>query len=469
MKYIFSAIVLAAITSLSYQVKAQQFVGLNHHEYTAVQNIPNNPAWVTKSANGLEAQLFSINILAGNNAYVFEKEYILGGFNGKALEGVDYYRDNQLGEKHLWANAEINGPAISYTYKEQHHLGLYTRMRQLYRGGNISRSEFGLIGQELPPLYYGQNVSFKNAGFTVHNFSEIGITYGRVLLNNNYHILSGGVSLKYMMGIVAGSIYTESIDFEQSKTDSTISLNGDLNINYTYNFPQFIDGNTQNNLSSWFQRAGRWGLGIDVGMQYQFHPEGNPNRETQYQFSIAASITDVGSIGYIADTGSGAYEFAIASADTSVFNKKDEEEIGEYLLRLQNDTGSFANNTDVATKFRVGLPTAFRLNADYNLTEQINLSVNILLNLRGNSSSIYRPAYVNYFNITPTYGGKHFKFSLPFSVIGYQSFTMGTIFRAGPLYIGSSSIVSSLMSGKIKNLDAFAGLTLKLKKEKYRY
>lgn len=445
---------------------AQQFIGLNNTEYAAIQLMPTNPAWVANAKSGTELMLFSASGLAGNNAYGFSKKFIFNGFSGRATEGADYIRDPQIHQKHLWANIDFNGPAVSFKYKEEHYIGAYTRVRQIVRGGNIASTELQLLGQETPETFYGAPVGFQKAGFSTHTFAEVGITYGRVLKNDYYNIVRAGVSLKYLMGFVAGSAYTNELEYTRENADS-VSVKGDLTALYTHNIGSFIDNNAQNDLTSWFQRAGRWGLGLDIGAQYEYHPTGNPNIATPYLFSISASITDLGSIGYVADTGSGTYKLAINNVDTGRLKKISYEGINEYMMRMEADT--LTGVSDKVQKFRVGLPTAFRMSADYNASDKLNFAVNILLNLRGNGRDVYRPAYVNYINLTPTFGGKVVKIGLPFTIMGYQTFAMGANIRVGPFYIGSTSALSMLLYKNIRNIDGYAGLVWKFKKDEYKF
>jgi hypothetical protein len=381
----------------------------------------------------------------------------------------NYDKRSQLYQKHIWANTDLYGPAFSFTYKDEHHFGFFTRSRQLYRGGNITSSELAVLGEELSENYYGADIKFKDTGFTIHSFSEVGITYGRVLRDDNFHIARGGVTLKYLMGFVAGSLHTQNLTYNQGSADTIDKIKGDLTALYTYNISSFIDNNVQNDMSAWFQRAGRWGIGFDIGGQYEYHPNGTPNEPTPYMFSIAASITDIGGIAYIADTGSGRYDLNVANINTGRWIKQSYEDPGVYFLRVQEDTNISMKATENVQKFRVGLPTAFRVNADYNATENINFAVNLLLNLKGTNGGVYKPAYVNYLNFTPSYYSKNVRIGLPFTISGYQTFSIGLTFRWGPLYIGSTSAITTLMTTRINTLDAYAGLALKLFKKNERH
>lgn len=452
---------------LSITGNGQQFIGLNTRDYSAIQHLSTNPAWVAAASNGNELMIFSVSALAGTNAYSIKRDFLLGGFNGKAIEGKDgtYLRNPDIGRKHLWANVEVNGPAFTYKYKEEHFIAAFTRFRQIYRAGGLSSSNLQVMGTEVPENFYGGEVIFRKAGFSTHTFAEVGVSYGRVLKNDYYNVLRGGVTVKYLMGFVAGSIYVNNLGFVKENKDS-FSLQGDLNLAYTYNINPFIGNNAQNYLTSWMNRAGRGGLGLDIGAQYEFHSDGNPNYPTPYVFSIAASLTDLGSIGYIADTGSGRHNLKLNNKNDSVYNRIWYESVGEYMMRMESDT--LTGSSENISRFRMGLPTAFRVSADYNVSKNVNFALNMLLNLRGNGRDIYRPAYVNYFNMTTTFGGRNFKFGLPVTIIGYETFSIGAIIRVGPFYIGSTSALSSLMAkSRISMIDVYTGLVWKFRRDKY--
>lgn len=459
----------ALIVLLSNIAAAQQFIGLNATNYPTIQQMPYNPAWVNTSESGTEFHVFSFSALAGTNAFRFDKSYLLGAGSGHAKENVDYERNWTRKVKHMWANADILGPAISFTYKKEHHIGIYTRMREIVRGGNIASSELQLISDtpRNDKMTYPQ-LEFNHAGFSTQTFGEIGITYGQVLMNDEFRIMRAGVTLKYLLGFNAASLYTDHLAYQRKNKDTLGTITGDITALYTYNADPYLKGNIGNQLSSWLDRGGRGGLGLDLGFQYEYHPTGNPNEETPYQYSIAVSITDIGSVKYIADTGSAKYTAQLNAKANNVLGRGDNETIGDYFIRLSKD--SILSKGEQVRSFRMGLPTALRANLDYNVVPNFSMAVNILLNLKGNNGKVYNPGYVSYFNITPTYGGKYVKVSMPFTYVGYQTMAIGAIVHLGPFYIGSTSAISSLVLAKhIRNLDAFAGLTFKFKKERIFY
>lgn len=461
-RVIYSTIFFIAIISCS--ANAQQFIGIQSSTYTAIQNMPYNPAWVNNSSNGIEVNAFSFSTLFGTNAYLFDKEWVLSSdFPTKGSLSSDYTKDHNRGKKHLWGNIDIVGPAVSFQYKKEHHIGIYSRMRSVVRGGGIENSNFQLLGQTDIDDNTQETIGINNSGFSIHTFSEIGVTYGRILRNDHYNIIRAGFTVKYLMGIAAGSIYIDKFkytEYPSESLDTLGELDGQITAKYSYNIDKYIEGDALNDPSEWFNRAGKGSLGFDIGVQYEYHADGNPNYETPYLFSIAASITDIGGISYYADTGSAVYRANLQSVNIDDYTKKNTELFSTYFNRLVQDT--LLSKANESEKFRVGLPTAFRINMDWNAEKNFNLNVNMLLNLKGNNGTIYKPAYVSYINFTPTYGNSKFKVGIPFTYIGYQTMTIGANVIAGPLYLGSGSILSSLISKRVRNFDFYAGLTLKL-------
>lgn len=464
-KYLYIAILLL----LAKNAGAQQFIGNIASEYTAIQSMPYNPAWVNNSDDGMEIHALSLSVLAGTNAYYFRKGWILGGANGQAKD-AEYTIDERRNIKHMWANIDLLGPMVSFTYKREHHFGIYTRYRQIARGGNLSSSELALLGASSnDSLLFGHAIDISNAGFTNYTFGEIGFSYGKILVRDDYHFLKVGGTLKYLIGFAAASIYANSFTYQRADADSIGTLKGDITALYTYNLNPLIDNDVANDRASWFDRGGRGGLGIDLGVQYQYHPNGNPNEKTQYLFSLAASLTDIGSIGYVADTGSANYEVRSDTISKNAIERLQYEDIGWYFVRQVEDGVLYVN--EPYRKFRVGLPAAFRINCDWNVLPKFNVAVNIMLNMKGNNGKVYNPGYVSYFNLTPSYTIKSVRVGLPMTFSGYRTGGLGLVLRAGPFYFGSTSLVSSIIMANnwIRNIDGYFGFTFKLHKEEDSY
>jgi hypothetical protein len=460
---------LLLVTLLTVTVSpAQQFVGFPiSSQLPSILQVPQNPSFIVKEQKGMEVNLFSASALGGTNAYGFSKDYFTEGLTAGAAEGEEYFKDYRGKKKHLWLNIDVLGPAVSLTYKETHNLGLYTRIRQVTRGGNLERREFLLIGDLDTFVHFPDSFRFEKAGFSTHIFGEVSFTYGKELSNDLYHIVRAGVTVKYLMGVAAGTLYTPATELVKHTADSTNLLKGELTALYSENFTTYVDNDPANDFASWGNRGGGGSLGFDLGIQYEYHPEGDPNRYTPYSYRIAASITDIGSIAYRADTGSGKYKVAIKDNADWQYQRREFEDFASYFGRLKKD--SQVIQTDSSKSFRVGLPTAFRLNADMHITSNFWVGLNVLLNLKGDNGEVYRPAYVNMLNLTPRYEKGWFMIGVPFSFWGYQTYSMGVILRAGPFYLGSTSLISALLGDRIRYADGYAGLAFRFPKKLSTY
>lgn len=451
-KYIIIALCLLPVL----KVTAQQFIGLTTHEYTSVQQIPLNPSWVTRARFGAEVNLVSFNVLATNNAYQASGQVMFNaGKKGfEMTEGRDYSKIDNKRNKKAWANVDILGPAASFKYDNDVQLGVYTRFRAIAAGGNITPYQFAVYTDDKHPDYFNHTMTFEKTGAVAHAFGEVGFTYGKMIRNDYYYKVGIGVTVKYLMGYTAINGYFGDMAY-QRQGDSINYAKGDATLYYTFN----VNPDATNDLGT---RAGKGSLGLDIGYHYEYYPDIDPNKKADYKLSFAASITDIGGVAYVGDAGSASYDVRATREKIKQYEIQDvdNKQFRNYLNRLSADT--IVKLTDSATKFRIGLPTAFRANLDYNLGSHVFVAVNTLINLKGNNGEVYRPGYASYINITPRYDLKHFKFAMPFTFMRYSNMTMGAIFYTGPLYFGSNTLLSALAGQKVRSIDFYTGLAVKL-------
>ncbi len=435
---------------------AQQFIGMSTHNYTAAHQLPLNPAWVNNARTAPEVNLFAGNLLVGNNAYFVNASVLSTLSGGEAKEDKDFGRLKGDANRKVWGNADIIGPAASFTYKGKYQVGFYTRFRAIANGGNVTKPNFDIISDNKNPQFFNHNLTYDKVGAVAHAFGEIGISAGKMIRDDDYAKAGVGVNLKYLMGYAAINAYTESVSY-QRLSDSLIYATGDVTLLYTYN--------TSPGTADYTSRAGRGGIGLDVGFFYEYYGNMDPNVTVPYKFSIAASITDIGSVAYNGDEGSGTYNvngFKTPISTVELQRDNDANEFYRYVNRLR-DIG-YITQTESGEKFRIGLPTAFRLNTDWNLGSKIYVSVNTLLNLRGYNGQIYNPGYASYLNITPRIDLKYLKVGLPLTLVKYKTMNIGAILYMGPLFVGSSSILTAASGQNVQNFDIYAGVGWKFYK-----
>ncbi|TNJ45786.1 OmpA family protein [Tamlana fucoidanivorans] len=139
--------------------------------------------------------------------------------------------------------------------------------------------------------------------------------------------------------------------------------------------------------------------------------------------------------------------------------------ISEEDFDNAEDFGSFLRNfytlQDSGRGVKLDLPTAVHVNADWNINNAfyINLNTDVSLISKSRKTANY---IWNTVSLTPRYESKWFGFYLPFSVIEKSGFRIGAGLRAGPLYIGSGSVISAVLSDNNKEADVYAGLKISL-------
>jgi hypothetical protein len=131
----------------------------------------------------------------------------------------------------------------------------------------------------------------------------------------------------------------------------------------------------------------------------------------------------------------------------------------DNLKEFFDDRPQFFNPaaTNQETTYKVSLPTTLQLEADYHVASglYVNLAGQIPLTKTG-SKSFSNRTYTSV-SLTPRFENKRFGIYLPLNYNELTSFNAGASVRLGPLFLGSGSILSALMSSS-KQADVHLGL-----------
>ncbi len=431
--------------ALGLQASAQSFTGVPGAA-NGLLRITQNPALVNTATTGAEFQVLSFGLLAGTNAASFP------------IGSGDIRREPGHKDRHVWFNADILGPAASFSVQNKHQFGIYTRSRVIVRGGGVPAPVASLVDPAVSRLA-DTFISVKDAGVAAHAFGEIGFTYGRVLLDDYYRRFTVGATVKYVMGFMAASASVPTGSLAQDTAGQITRAQGDIAVAFTSQGGALFAGDNGNLFS-----PGGKTVALDLGMTYEYHPNGSPNEETPYLYRVSASLTDLGAITYKADTGSGQYAVTVRRSDTESPKKEDGDRLPGYVDKLIAD--SLVMRRSALQDFRMALPTALRLNGDVSLGGPVWLSADILLNLRRAAGTLYTASYVSQLYLTPRLELGRFSIGIPFGYVGYQTVTAGVVLRAGPLVIGSASALSAALAQRVRTADAYLGLAFKLRKKK---
>lgn len=433
---IFFFFALAGRTPKSF---SQSFIGGQIDSYTGVTSVLMNPANVTGSKMKMDINLFSTSAFVGT-------DYLSMDLSDLKKFGDDFNFDTDISttpnnHNNFFGNIDILGPSVQFNLGDKNSIAITTRARTFFNLHNLGGELYGVASEGDANEDF--NISMEDLYGIVHTWGEIGGTYGRVIIDQKNQRLKAGVTLKYLLG--AGGIYGNSNQLGARFNSILNSLGTSGNLNYGYT-SGFDSGDiSYSDIQS--------GFGADLGLVYElFEGEINPS-QSSYKLRFGASITDIGSINY-AGTFKAKY-IVDATIDASEFNKKD-------LADVLDDNYPGTKTTE---NVKLELPTALQIFADYHIKNNFFLSAQGAISLK-KWRAIPVSNIINTVTVTPRFEAKWISVYSPISLRQYDSsIAWGIGFRAGPVMVGSGSILTNLISKNSNSTDLYVGLKVPLFKK----
>jgi len=423
---------------------SQSFIGLN---------TDTNPANVVDSRTKIDINLIGLSTYASN-------DYTSVGFSD-LLDGGDFDFDDDdnlepSNDNNFISNIDVLGPSILFNINAKNSIALTTRARVFSNVNNIPGNTIELFDSnidERTPIEVN-NISLSA---TVHAWTEYGVTYGRVLMNNGKHFIKAGITAKYLNGYGYASAQTQDVSLDYDPVSiSTIGVEGSLTSNGTgdYAFSRNLDLDQDNEIfeddDDFDIESEATGLGFDLGVVYEYR-KSDKNKDlkhkNKYFLKAGFSITDIGSLEY----------------DDSRITRYDLN--GVALSQSTLDNGSFEdiesrlNPAATNTSKKINLPAAMHLNLDWNAAKRLYVNLNTDLSLIGKDKEDAN-RIENTVTLTPRFETQFFSLYSPIGYRQFSNFNWGAGFRLGPIYAGSGSVISNLVSSKSKSIDVYAGLKI---------
>lgn len=416
---------------------AQSYIGSMIDNNSGVHSLLLNPANIVGSKKRLEFNILSASAFVGN-------DYLGVSFQDLKNIGDGFSFDTDVqktptNKNNFFGNADILGPAVMFRINDKSSLGINTRVRTFFNLHNIS----GLLYESISEGFEGQSdfqADMENLAGTVHAWGEFGVSYGRILLEDENRRLKFGTTLKYLGG--AGGLFTSSpqlgVNFNSSL--GTLTTNGSLDYGYTSDFDtediEFSDVTG--------------GFGADFGLVYEVRSKSTSSVDSSYNIKpyklrFGISVLDIGAINY-QDITEFNYDMN-GSIDAAEFENNDLEDV------LNDNFPS----TEVTGNRSLGLPSSLQAFVDYSVSKKFFMSLHGAYSLR-NSDTFKVNNIINTITFTPRFEIKWLSIYSPFSLRQYQSGLMwGFGLRSGPFMIGSGSVISNLLSSSSKSTDVFIG------------
>ena len=447
-------ILLLIVPFLSF---SQNFSGYSYDNFSGIQRLSLNPAYVVDSPYKTDINLFGGSIFIGNDYAVldFGDKLLKGEFDAidetlfKVIEETTGSTANNFN-----FNSEILGPSFMFNLGESSAIGVFTKARYVISVSDINVAAYDRFVNEDFDTGADYSLDILDSAISTHLWGEIGLTYGRVLHKTDHSSLKAGASFKYIQGGGNAFFAFKDTKIKYNAGSGTIDTSGELSYGASFDIDNAIEGG--GDFSNYFNGDAS-GIGFDIGAVYQWSDkpkegEDESKRPRFYKYRLAISVTDIGSINY--PTGD------LITYDLNKPNIDPDDLEGDDFFTIMDEL--FGPNKISDNKLTVQLPTAAHINFDYSLINHlyINLNGDFALSDVGNNASEIVPSFI----LTPRYESKWISAYVPFNYDAYKNVAMGIGIRLGPVFVGSNTALSALFK-PIKKVDLHFGVKVPLYKK----
>jgi hypothetical protein len=458
-------LLLVAFVCILITAKAQRYFGIANSNYAGINGLYINPANIADNRLKFDLQLVSGNAAANQNyGYLISFKSLTDSLrNGKDIAFTKSDRTSDIGFNGL---GEIRLPSFMIQIDKKSAIGLVSRGRIVGNGSGINTDYFTLITEGIRRVKKANGTTFTsgNVNTTVNAFTEIGIAYGREILNTGVHYLKVGGIVKRYNGLAYSSIIANNLTVKLLDTSiSKVEFSGSVDIAKSFNNNKGFDDLSAKGLL--FGGSGS-GLGLDIGAVYEhrINEEDDEEKtasistnryENKYKYKIGFAIQDIGSINY----------------KTSPNNERYTLKFPAPVIRSNVDTANLSL-TDVATYFKsigatytndslstsVKAPTVVTIYGDYMFSKHLYVNALFTAGLVGNSARGNTTPFQAV--VTPRFESKLFDAGLPISYSSLsQDVKIGLGLRLGIFFIGSDDFISNAIGiSKLTSANIYTGL-----------
>lgn len=451
MKY-FLAILLATLSFCS--ISAQEELGLRLETYAGVSSLALNPAGNLNNPLKWDVNLVGGGIFIENN-YAFLREtsllWLLKHRNDAVfvtatdLEGpisdrtfvADFFNDGA--KRFVAMSGFVAGPSAALRLGENHSVGIFTNLRSA--GGSVNLpNEFSYYKYEARP--FNEQFEVPKMRAAAVNWAEIGLNYALKTPTADGSI-NFGINLKYLQGYEAGYVNSRST-YQHTKLPGNVVSIGLPNSEY--GFAALSES------SVFSERSGR-GFGADLGFTWI-----STEHEEGYRLKLGASLLDMGFINF--DKNAQTHRLQLDSAVLVNLNDYENFESPADITPLVK---AFSENvladslaTLQGTSFRMALPSALSLQADFGATEFFY--INALYTQRIPIG--IGPRRGNLLAVTPRLQHRWYSVSLPVSVYNWNRAHVGLAVRLGWLVLGSDDLAGAFYKKNYTGADFYFALKI---------
>ena len=446
---------------LATKANAQSYMGYIPDNYAGVQGVLFNPASIVDSRFKTDINLFSTSGTLTNDFYGVSLFDLSSSSYDANENGVRTPTQKNGGI----VFSDVMGPSFMFNIAPKHSIALYTRARAVVNLVDVNGELYDKLKDGIDDAP-GFDIPVGSPNLVGHTWGEVGLSYAAVLWQSKQHFLKGGLTAKYLVGGInsyaKGNNITAAFDKEfDNPLTNTLTTTGELVVGSSQDF---ITGDEDVKFDS-----NNKGYGADFGLIYEWRPDyesydlskanaadNNFRNLNKYKLRFGVSVTDLGYIKY-KNVKNDVYNFNNSISQAEIDSADDIKEFLEFY-------------DDVTTTYKdenVSLPSVLHMDVDWNMYKKFYLNLNGNLSLV-NKSDLNRSSTANTWVLTPRYETRWFTFSLPINYMEYSGMQVGTGLRFGPLFVGSSSLITNALSKESKAADVYFGFKIPVYQKKFK-
>lgn len=479
------------ICCIALSARAQFNLGMQSSPYGGVTNINYNPA-IADSRFIADVNLISVAANVNNN-YVGIDRYALfhpSAFDDKNFQD-DYLKERLNGKpKTFYVGMQVQGP-LSFMFsfgkgknKNKNAIGVSYHANAIVNGDKFDQT-FARIaylgaGYKADSILHYLNQPLSNANIALKTmvWMDYGITYSRVVLDLDQHMVKVGGTLKLIQGIAGGYMYVNNLQYKWTNFD-TIGI-FKTNVNYGYSQGTVSSkGYSADSVVHYIKdltsfKYAQPTIAVDIGAVYEWRPDKEKYKyqmdckdewkywKNRYKLAVGFSIVDIGAVRFKRGQYSANFNADIQNWDVKHAQFPNGLQSLDDTIRAHFQV--VPNSSQYMTMW---LPTRFNIYVDYNIAYGfgVNASAMISPNWAKDRNMVHQ---ISTFSITPKYDHEWFGAYLPLSADVIGNFNLGLTLRMGPLFIGTQDILGLFAKKHVYNTDIHAGLKITIPYSKKR-
>ena len=353
-------------------------------------------------------------------------------------------------------------PSAFYQINHRHAVAIIGSYRQYANLYGVSSQLANLFYNEFD-LSVLQNTIYTPSSISATKMSwlEYGLNYAYALLNTPKHRLYSGITLKLNKGLQAGYFKATNTAFLLSTVDNSSYFDSEVSL-------ALSEGGTKAmslspNFFPQLKHSSSLQTAADLGISYEYRKataSDSNAAENLYKLKLSAAITDIGNIRFRKQENYYDLSIHVTQADLFRYMQLNSAKQVQDQIKLE-----YPANTG-SPDFRMALPTALNIDADYNYNSRcyLNVSLHAPLVSKTTKLSVYDFTSIC---LTPRYEKRWYEIAVPFTFNSLYANTgsyilPGLALRGGPVCIGTYDL-TALFRKNLAGVNAYLLLKYTIK------